>query len=961
MNQLTEAETWLDSALATVEIDSIDVKNRVTLALGEIQLKRGNFHSADLVLKPLAETVEGEPEAADLMALRAQVLRCQVKTRMGEFDGAIELCEAALSRTQGRFGWDHPLVGDAQHYQGLAYHEAGELLQALTAYTLAAETRTRVHGKYSRQVAATYNNTGNVFWRLGLLNRALETHEAALQIKLEILGADHPDLAVSHSNLANLHVQLRDTSRAESLFLEALRLYALSEANPLFLAKAQDNYGELLMSGGRTDLARTHLEAANRAFHQLLPSGHGSIGVSEVHLGTLDVHSGKEGGLERIRAGTSDMLRSGRPDAAYEIGSLAQLLYQADLSEQADSTIEFASQLIRSRFGPDHPGLARLLNIRAKELIRKGDSSEAMGLLEQSIAHQLGWSALPTSDVVTSRSRASDGEFATSVLLWCQAVGDTIRRGSVGDTTLSEVSRYLRAIIRLLELEATFAEALSGQGPETPLATVLPAVLELQSTIYSVAPTRSSLDLIFRYSEMALAGDLHTMSARSEASEFAHLPPALAARERRLIQGLGLANREVAAWRSTGQGAVPHSLMQNLYSHQDSLSELVSVLHAGYPRYHSMRFGFTTASISQIQAQLGIDRELVQYQVAGDSLFATVIRQAGVSRSNLGAITMTEELVGDYLESLRQSDYARSEPLARSLFTRLIAPLDLQSTSRLIVIPVGTLLDLPFESLINGESEQPSRFLVQQRAISYHYSATLFARSPASPEAVPSPTLVVAPVFSGGLTLPAELLAQSPAQQTITFPELRGTGREAVALDHLFDRYRSRSAEPAQVMLGSRASESALKSTDLTAFRYVHLATHGYTNPEEPSLSGLIFEPGDGEDGVLHVGEVLGLELNADMVVLSACRTGVTSRGAGNGLMGLSRAFMYAGTNTVVASLWNSDDDYTAATMAHFYENLLQGQDKAEALRQAKLTLMEDPRVANQPGLWAPFVLIGES
>jgi CHAT domain-containing protein len=114
------------------------------------------------------------------------------------------------------------------------------------------------------------------------------------------------------------------------------------------------------------------------------------------------------------------------------------------------------------------------------------------------------------------------------------------------------------------------------------------------------------------------------------------------------------------------------------------------------------------------------------------------------------------------------------------------------------------------------------------------------------------------------------------------------------------------------------------------------------------------------EDGLLQVYEIFNLKLNADLVVLSACKSGLGKKVRGEGLIGLTRAFMYAGAPSVVVSLWSVVDRSTASLMVKFYETLNQAGDKAEALRQAKLKMIQNPLYAH-PYYWAPFVLIGSA
>ena len=165
-----------------------------------------------------------------------------------------------------------------------------------------------------------------------------------------------------------------------------------------------------------------------------------------------------------------------------------------------------------------------------------------------------------------------------------------------------------------------------------------------------------------------------------------------------------------------------------------------------------------------------------------------------------------------------------------------------------------------------------------------------------------------------------------------------------------------------KVFLGADANEKNVKGEKLDAFRYVHFATHGIVDEEKPARSGVILslKGNEKEDGVLQVTEIMRLKLNADLVTLSACRTGLGRVVGGEGVLGLTRAFIYAGSHSVVASLWNVNDTATAELMKSFYANLKKGEPKDEALRQAKLTLLKGKQTTwRHPYYWAPFVLVG--
>lgn len=163
---------------------------------------------------------------------------------------------------------------------------------------------------------------------------------------------------------------------------------------------------------------------------------------------------------------------------------------------------------------------------------------------------------------------------------------------------------------------------------------------------------------------------------------------------------------------------------------------------------------------------------------------------------------------------------------------------------------------------------------------------------------------------------------------------------------------------------GFRASRTTVMSGDLARYRLVHFATHGFLNSGQPALSGLVLslldQDGNEQDGFLRLNDIYNLRLRADVVVLSACQTALGKEIRGEGMVGLTRGFMYAGARRVVASLWQVNDSATAELMKRFYEGMLVDRlTPAAALRRAQRQLAAVPRWSS-PYFWAPFVLQGE-
>jgi len=160
------------------------------------------------------------------------------------------------------------------------------------------------------------------------------------------------------------------------------------------------------------------------------------------------------------------------------------------------------------------------------------------------------------------------------------------------------------------------------------------------------------------------------------------------------------------------------------------------------------------------------------------------------------------------------------------------------------------------------------------------------------------------------------------------------------------------------------ATREQLLGADLTQYSILHFATHGYLDPKRPENSGLVLSTVDREgraqDGFVKLQDIYGLRAPVDLVVLSACRTALGKEVRGEGLIGLTRGFMYAGASSVVSSLWEADDEATAELMKRFYSNMLQrGQTPAEALRAAQNSIRREP-LWRSPYYWAAFTLQGE-
>ena len=236
--------------------------------------------------------------------------------------------------------------------------------------------------------------------------------------------------------------------------------------------------------------------------------------------------------------------------------------------------------------------------------------------------------------------------------------------------------------------------------------------------------------------------------------------------------------------------------------------------------------------------------------------------------------------------------------------------------------------------------------------------------------------LALAPVFTdnstNGLSLKSQNFMQNMDEESqkntrasfMNGAKINPLPASEVEVNEIFKEFNLKNRS-ALVKSHSSTTESFVKSGILSEYKYIHFATHGFVNSDSPELSGILLAPDTtgGNDGILFSGEIYNLNLNADLVVLSACETGLGKLSKGEGIIGLSRALLFAGTNNIIVSLWQVADKSTSDLMIHFYDNLLVNEKKkipyAQSFREAKLKLIENNKYAH-PYFWSPFILIGQ-
>ena len=354
--------------------------------------------------------------------------------------------------------------------------------------------------------------------------------------------------------------------------------------------------------------------------------------------------------------------------------------------------------------------------------------------------------------------------------------------------------------------------------------------------------------------------------------------------------------------------------------------------------------------VEAVQSQLSPRQCLVEYVLDERGSYAIEITRQDITIHALPPRSQISKLSRSLVTAIRSGGESRGS--AKELYSLLVAPILHTDTDSLIVIPDGPLHLVPFSALV----DESGAYLVERITLSAAPSATIYKLLSSTRE-----TRRATKPFLGVAFSPSDQSAAPSASATRGIAALRsGTlaplrfGREEIT-------EAAKTFGPDSVTLdGTQASEQSLKAQPLGDFRVIHLAAHGVSDEMEPDRAALVLAPGNAtEDGLWQSREIVRSRLNADTVVLSACETGSGRLQGQEGVMNLARAFLIAGSRSVVASLWAVDDRSTATLMESFYIHLKAGLTVSEALRAAQRDFIKDYGEKAKPNLWAGFEVIG--
>jgi CHAT domain-containing protein/tetratricopeptide (TPR) repeat protein len=544
--------------------------------------------------------------------------------------------------------------------------------------------------------------------------------------------------------------------------------------------------------------------------------------------------------------------------------------------------------------------------------------------------------------------------------------GDLIAARKYGAEAIAAAEK-LRLRIADPELRAAAAATHRGYY-ETQIDTLMR--LHAEQSGGGDAPLRAA----FGFAERSRARMLADLLAEAAVDLRGNLAPALRTRETALVESL--AERRIERDRLLQQPvdaatrAKIAGMTADLAARENELNLLEIEMRRADPR-RGVLTSSTTLTSEQAQAMLDDQTVLLEYVLGTPTSYVFVVSRERIAAVKLADRATIEAAARDALADLATLAPTGAAPelaaLARLVLEPVAPHLD---KPRLLLALDGALQYVPFAALPSPVAKDPATRLIAAHDIVAVPSLAAIAALPvrgterpktlaivADPVLTASdPRLRAAPAVLSAAAAPATLLERSSVGPRLE--RLLATSYEADALAALVPPDRRLIAR------GFEANRETILGAALEQYRFVHFATHGLVDARYPGLSALALsqfdEQGAARNGFLRLHDIYNLRLDAEVVVLSACETALGRDIRGEGLVGLTQGFMYAGARSVVASLWQAPDRATAELMTRFYRHLLHGElPPAAALRRAQSELAAERRFAD-PYFWSGFVLIGD-
>lgn len=741
-------------------------------------------------------------------------------------------------------------------------------------------------------------------------------------------------------------------SQAEEQLLMALRIRSkLLPENHELIAASYNDLG-LVYSSTDPDKALTYYEKALPIYTTLHGKNHSKIAINYTNTGVLyqnlELYGDAINNLETALTIWNTLPQSSARKAfvLYQLGYTYQRMNNG---KTAESYLKQSLAEYKKSYGENHPDIANVLNVLGNLKKSSDQYDTALVIFHQALRSNLKkFNSSLVKDVPTNTDYYNGNYLLYSLMFKAQ----TFEARHFGKTLkFSDLEAALQHVKVCDTLIDKLRQQSNREADKITLGIVANEVyadgVRIASHMSEVAFSnrKKYREQAFYFAEKSKAAVLLEAISDVNAKSFAGIPTSLLETEQQLKASISLCTQKLSQKPNEDE---ENYLRETLFGLNKEYETFTNSLEKQYPEYYNLKFNTSTPSLSELQELLSPDAAMLSYFIDDSKpasetrLYLFLITDKKLSLTPHRLDKNFNKLLTGFRNAIYYNDPATLQKVGLTL-GKLLLPNIPAACKELIIFPTGRLGVIPFEALLTKKtkSNYDLPYLIRKYAVRYEFSASLALQKKYAPALDKSSILLCAPITFD----PKDNLSDLP-----------GTAAEVNSIARLFDSNNSSQ----KILTNEAANEASVKSGELKNYKLLHFATHGMVDEVHPELSRIYLQQsGENEDGYLYSGEIYNLQLNASLVTLSACQTGLGKISKGEGVIGLSRALVYAGAKNIIVSYWSVADQSTAELMTNFYrELLLPKATLSSSLQKVKLDMLQNSTYS-APYYWAPFVLIG--
>lgn len=1001
---LMEISRRYDSALvkinqAVLTTDNPDSLFKARLMKGNQYRLLKNFEAALASLSNLDELL-AKGFSLDLdQQMELEYLKGKIYTDKGEFKVALEWLNMAAEKADAMHSAKSKTIGRVYNYIGIAKHFIGDYQAALFYYNKAQKNYAMVLKGQEEDLADVLLNIGIIHSLTGQFDSSYFYLNRSLQVREEFLSDDEASMAVFYTNyggylllVGQVEESLRVLQQAEKI------LTALVYRDEFVYATLLINLGNTYQLRADFERALIYYQKALNTFEEIVDENHPHIMTTANNIAFVYNQLGRY--AESLDMSLSNATKTMKPVPEVKLYRNISRSYKGlGNFEEAEKHLSMTLDISAVKIGENHYEHAVSLIDFADFLKENRRYAEAIALYQQAsriLSLHFGNEDIDLADVMRKQAHCmvyTDKtvagielfQMAEKILRMNEAPGHTqsgffsLARMRLSDLYADRAEMYYRIYLQtgntdnlrlshqdyLQSLQMVDALGISltdesrlrlGENTRKRYADAIAVAYEL----YSLTKISSYAEDAFALMGKSKAVVLLSTLRKNQAFVAGGVPGETIDQELKLRQEVLAVEKLVSEER---QKSLPNiDRIKFLQSRQFNLVKqydgLLAEIETQYPAYYSLRYNPEVITLSDAKMKLKDDEALVEYSLEDSLLHIIAFNRKDVMLLQLNSGRHIQEYVGE-MRQLLFPDFTGSttmvfkafEHVAGSLYAEILLPVeDITNQKRLTIVPDGVLGYLPFEILLTTSDtvfEESIRadyanlpYLFIKQPITYSYSST-HRFTEAQPKAQKKRLLAIVPEYANADNIDLDVLPALP-----------------YALE---EAYSVLSHWKGDLLHAGEASKTAfmIKAPE---YQLLHLGMHTVINDENPMLSRFAFtnDP-QGTELDLTASELYGMRLNASLVVLSACNTGSGQLRSGEGIMNLTRGFIYAGVPSIVMTNWEVNDQSGARLMELFYQNLHKGMSKDIALQHARKDyLLEANMLKAHPFFWAAYQLVGD-